>query len=151
MTRIKRVWIKNDCSRGVRVDGNGVRVGMFVTRRIYDVGSIVAISEPYCDICDRLGDWYVDLLCKEFQVSRDELPSLSGWTNRGHTRIDLLPRRLRIVEAKVLRAQDISDEEWGLLGANKSECSRIRVIGYDAWIRNTYLKLYKYELVDEIV
>ena len=145
MTRIKRVWIKNDCSRGVRV-------GMFVTKRCnYDVGSIVAISEPYCDICDRLGDSYVELLCEEFQVSRDELPNVSGWTNRGHTRIDLLPRRLRIIEAKVLRAQDISDEEWELLGANESESSRIKVIGYDAWIKNAYLKLYKYELVDEIV
>lgn len=139
MEKIKKAKIKGDVSR---------RVGMFATKKgLYEIGSIVSVSEPYCDIYDRLGSSYGDLLCKEYRLEISELSYISGWTNSRHTKAHLMPRRVRLVESKVSRVMNISDEEWALLGASDDEQSRIDVVGQDAWLWNTYLKLYRYELI----
>jgi hypothetical protein len=145
MKKIKKAWIKN-------LDD----VGMFATRvKVnYEVGSIVAASEPYYEVCMKMYDSneetlerYIGLLLDEYKPKDGSISSIAGWLNRKHTKGHLLPRRVRIVEARVSRVMGITDEEWRMLGANETEASRIGVIGYDAWIWNTYLKLYKYETI----
>ena len=132
---MKKVWIKSEREYGVFTS----------KKRYYEIGSVVAISEPYCLICERLGRSYVEFLSKELGVSEDDLPCVKGWTNRKDAKAELMPRRVRIVEVKVKRVSDISDEEWELMGASDDEKSREACVGRDSWLWNSYLRLYRYE------
>lgn len=143
----------------VRLEGKFIRkthiksmedVGMFVGKSTdFSVGSIIAASEPYLELCERLGDEYRDLLCKEYDVERDELFTIKGWTNRAYVRGDLMPRKVRIVASKMARVNEITDEEWAMLGVGQDMDSRIRFIGTDYWRWNKYVRLYKFEKVEE--
>ena len=141
----------------VRLEGKFVRktrikcmedVGMFVSKNTdFSVGSIVAASEPYLELCERLGDEYRDLLCKEYGVCRDELFAIKGWTNRAYVRGDLMPRKVKIVASKMVRVREITDEEWNMLGVDSD--NRVRFLGTDYWRWNKFVRLYKFEKVDE--
>jgi hypothetical protein len=143
----------------VRLEGKFIRkthiksleeLGMFVgTNTDFSVGSIIAASEPYLELCERLGDEYRDLLCKEYGVERDALFTINGWTNRAYVRGDLMPRKVRIVASKMARVNEITDEEWAMLGVGEDMDSRIRFIGPDYWRWNKYIRLYKFEKVEE--
>jgi hypothetical protein len=125
-------------------------VGMFVSKGAdFSVGSVIAASEPYCELCDRLGDEYMDLLCKEYNVGRDELFTINGWTNRAYVRGYLMPRKVKIVASKIVRVKDITEEEWAMLGVGQDLDSRTRFMGVDYWRWNKYVKLYKFEKVEE--
>lgn len=145
MEKIKKAWIKNTND-----------VGMFASKikTDYEVGSVIAASEPYFEVCVRMLDTnepvfekYMQLLLDEYEPEDEDVTSISGWLNRRHTKGHLLPRRVRIVEAKVSRPRKFTDEEWALLGAGESDESRIKAIGYDIWLYNSYVKLYKYETI----
>ena len=145
MKKIKKAWIKNPDD-----------IGMFVAtiKTDYEVGSVVAASEPYYEVCMKMYDSnedalekYIELLLDEYEPKDGSISSIAGWSNRRYTKGHLLPRRVRIVEAKVARPRKFTDEEWALLGANESDESRIRAIGYDIWLYNSYVKLYKYETI----
>lgn len=121
-------------------------VGMFTSKGTdFTVGSVIAASEPYFEICERLGKSYEDILCKEYNVERDELFCINGWLNRGYVRGDLMPRRVKIVASKMVRVRDITDEEWVMLGIGFCELDRQKFVGNDYWLWDKPVRLYKYE------
>ena len=73
----------------------------------YKVGEVVAIAQSYESIMDEsvrnsaLPGWsFADDHCDE-----------AGWNNKMFVRADLMKHRIRIIDVKVERLQDISDED----------------------------------------
>lgn len=77
----------------------------------YRVGEVVAIAQSY----NNAGvDPKIVLLmpipdCKEMLNCR--ITFSGGWNNKLFVRADLMPKRIRIINVKIERLQDISDEE----------------------------------------
>ena len=71
----------------------------------YAIGEEVAVAQSYGSIVEQdpendYGDYYV----KQFRYA-------PGWTNKMFVRADLMPHRIRIINIRVERLQDISDED----------------------------------------
>lgn len=74
----------------------------------YKVGEVVAISQPYKDIIERL-PMYSDAILGVDGIPRKEFKA--GWTNKMFVKADLLPHHIRITDVKVERLQSISDDD----------------------------------------
>lgn len=68
----------------------------------WHIGDVVAISQPYKDI---LSSAY----CDKYEL--DKLTHTKGWSNAMFTKADLMPHHIRIINIKIERLQDISDED----------------------------------------
>lgn len=136
---IPRAWVRNEA-----------RIGAFFNKgmELY-VGEEIAVSEPYCELCDRLGDGYRNLLAEIYGVEKDKIYTITGWTNRRYVKSELMPRRLRILDSKVVNVKDISEFEWTLLGVGEPEHERMKFVGKYAWMSNGVVRLYKYETVKD--
>lgn len=85
----------------------------------YKVGEIVAIAQSYKD-------------CGEFDVY--EAPKdTAGWNNKMFVKADLMPRKIRILDIRAEKLQDITDEDCLREGIYKDECK-------------TYFNGYAFEL-----
>ncbi len=62
---------------------------------------VVAVAQPYRDIRDIIGD---------IQDGKS-IKFMAGWNNKMFVRADLMPHQIRIMNVRVERLQDISDED----------------------------------------
>lgn len=77
-----------------------------VKKSRYQVGEVVAVAQSYQDCGDFVNgipQW--DIIAS--QVGTKTL----GWGNKLFVRADLMPHRIRIINVRVERLQDISDED----------------------------------------
>lgn len=73
----------------------------------YRIGETVAISQKYSELSwDKV---FYDKLCS--MCERLPQYELAGWDNKMFVRADLMPRRVIIIDAKLERLQDISEED----------------------------------------
>ncbi len=73
----------------------------------YRIGETVAISQKYSELS---WDWaFYDRLCS--MCERKPQYELAGWDNKMFVRANLMPRRVIIIDAKLERLQDISEED----------------------------------------
>lgn len=137
----------------------------------YKVGEVVAIAQSYESIMDEsvrnsaLPCWgFADDHCDE-----------AGWNNKMFVRADLMKHRIRIIDIKVERLQDISDEDClcegieehfngiqYVLKTNAGYCYQHpfdtpreafaslidKVSGNGTWESNPWVVAYSFELVD---
>ena len=137
----------------------------------YGVGEVVAIAQSYESIMDEsvrnsaLPCWnFADDHCDE-----------AGWNNKMFVRADLMKHRIRIIDVKVERLQDISDEDClcegieehfngiqYVLKTNAGYCYQHpfdtpreafaslidKVSGKGTWESNPWVVAYSFELVD---
>ena len=80
----------------------------------YRIGEIVAIAQAYSDIpWEHHEKWTAKGI--NLNVQKDGklkgLVELAGWNNKMFVRADLMPRRVIIIDAKLERLQDISEED----------------------------------------
>lgn len=81
----------------------------------YNVGEVVAVAQSYRD-CGGFS---------EFGKSRWEIIAASvgadngGWNNKMFVRSDLMPHQIRIIDVRIERLQDISDEDCLKEGVRK--------------------------------
>lgn len=142
----------------------------FVPTR-YKVGEVVAVAQSYKDVADEdvrghyLPRWsFIDDHCDE-----------AGWDNKRCVKSDLMPHRIRIVDIKVERLQDISEEdakkeglemvyygneEWYKIcdtkdGIKAAPTAREafsvlidKTSGKGTWKRNPWVVVYGFELVN---
>lgn len=115
------------------------------------VGSVVACSEPYCELVDEYGSKYKDMLCEEYNSSIEDLVKISGWTNRKNTKAYLMPKQVRILASKVVKCWDISEAEWAELGIvvreDTSGNKRKEYVGRTYWKNNYPIMIYRYKLL----
>lgn len=104
----------------------------------YFTGEIVAIAQPYKHV---FGDNYRET---------------AGWNNKLFVKPELMPHKIRIVNWKVERLQDISNEDCmkeGILTDDISMYRRIfaslidKINGKGTWERNPYVFVYEFELI----
>ena len=130
----------------------------------YKVGEVVAVAQRYKDIAL---DVPVELAA--------ELIKQPGWTNKMFTKADVLTHHIRIMEIRIERLQDISEEDclaegiWkahnvGLEGvtywyhglanspyrtAKEAYAALIdKICGKGTWKNNPYVFVYDFELSD---
>lgn len=128
----------------------------------YQIGEEIAIAQPYKDIC------LTDPIF--FEGMRKE----AGWSNKMFVAAEYMPHRIRIIDIKVERLQDISEEDamkegvekWmggyivtGIMerhGQNNAWFKSPRdaffrlftkLCGYKAWNTNPWVYAYTFELV----
>lgn len=87
----------------------------------YKVGEIVAVAQSYFDIWSNLvdiGDSYTYHGCKggfinaiNYHYKGVHHSQLSGWTNKMFVKAKLMPRKIRILDVRAERLQDITDED----------------------------------------
>lgn len=163
-------------------DSNGLNLTQMVlsgkktmTRRntrMYKVGDVVAIQQPYKDIAisDGTHGYYK---IGEHHYPQYEL-SGAGWYNKMFVRADLMPHHILITDVRQERLQDISDEDCmkeGVLSSCKhampfgipDKCGGFfyysnpheafseiidKVSGSGTWKSNPMVWVYEFELVD---
>lgn len=139
----------------------------------YKVGEVIAIAQPYKDIIECL-PMHSDAILGVDGIPRKEFKA--GWTNKMFVKADLLPHHIRIIDVKVERLQDISDDDilregvWQFYD-NKDLFYVSKNIGYaptvafpsareafaylidmvsgkGTWVFNPWVVAYSFELVD---
>ena len=137
----------------------------------YKVGEVVAIAQSYESIMDE-SVRNSALPCRSFA---DDHCDEAGWNNKMFVRADLMKHRIRIIDVKVERLQDISDEDClcegieehfngiqYVLKTNAGYCYQHpfdtpreafaslidKVSGKGTWESNPWVVAYSFELVD---
>lgn len=136
----------------------------------YKIGEVVAVAQSYNDAGKEA----------EFETHDEALAMIllskqreKGWNNKMFVRADLMPHQIRILDFKVERLQDISDEDClkeGLIKRTDEFISEYfytyhgadmnyayiktafadlidKVSGKGTWERNPYVFAYEFELV----
>ena len=70
----------------------------------YKVGEVLAVAQAYRDVYDQL-----DL--ERLRVSNGFLMENKGWSDRQYVRADFMPNKIRIINVRAERLQDITDED----------------------------------------
>lgn len=136
-----------------------------VARSRYKIGEEVAIAQAY-----RVAACNVDYSDKKIE----EVDCSKGWKNKMFVKADLMPHRIRIVNIRAERLQEISDEDCfaeGVVqqhgeGANGEIFSYIpyekplyitpreayaalidKISGKGTWASNPYIFVYEFELI----
>lgn len=145
----------------------------FVEKRLklpYEVGEVVAIAQSYKDA----GVIFLPEEDDEFGCYNFPAEQTHGWTNKMFTRADLMPNRIRIINVRVERLNDISEDDCfkeGIYASNSHEigygipwvygfdkCKELyftpreayaalidRISGKGTWEGNPYVFVYEFE------
>lgn len=148
----------------------------------YEIGEKVAIAQSYKSVYDekeeqegnsKANEWWSRLydLCKDDKIEPMFTP---GYRNKFFVRADLMPHHIRIINIKVERLQDISNEDCLKEGVEKWNDSFIvcsimergknnkcffsprdafnslinRVGRWDTWVKNPWVMAYEFRLID---
>lgn len=136
----------------------------------YKVGEVVAVAQAYKHCIN-------DILIKygyKTDIAAMVYSKLAGWTNKMFVKAEMTPHRIRIMDIRVERLQDISDEDClkeGIWKANNVGLNGItywypnlsnstfrtpqeafaalidRISGKGTWERNPYVFAYEFELL----
>lgn len=82
-----------------------------VKKSRYKVGDVVAVAQSYEAIRNERHKDYCNDIYNPFGAKEPDLESEPGWTNKMFVSADLMPHQLRIMNVRVERLQDISDED----------------------------------------
>ena len=80
----------------------------------------------------------------------NKVKALPGWYNKKYVCAEVMPRRVEVLSAEVVRVSEISEELWHLLGVdwvNKDmELDRKkRLVGTNAWVNDNEVIVYRYK------
>lgn len=147
---IRKVSIKSRLDNGAFIGG----VSKFA------VGEEVSVCEMYSYLCNVIGKKEGKAAKEAFErkvaeghgVDVTRIGALSGWNNRKHVKPELMPRKVRIESAEVVNVQDISDDDWHLMGVdwmNKEFETPVKVdyVGSTRWATNAKVVLYRYSTI----
>lgn len=124
----------------------------------FQVGEEVAASENYQCVYDRLkrvgGVKEAEAFRKrvaEFEgVEVMRTNGLAGWFNAKCVKPELMPRRVEIVSCEEVKAREICDEDWHLMGVDwvregyADACKR-QYVGEANWDANKDVVIYRYK------
>lgn len=148
----------------------GEIIGDIIPR--YNVGEVVAISQPYKTLYPN-ADF-------EMEDSYHFLTESKGWNNKMFVKADLMPHHIKITDVRVERLQDITDEDclkegiMHFIPADDEECTEEgygyltsdgglfmfdtpreayaslinKICGKGTWERNQWVEAYTFEKVD---
>lgn len=74
----------------------------------YKIGEVVAVAQKYADL---MGNDIFRCLCQFHGVSLKAISSNKGYNNKMFVRADLMPHLIRIIDIRVERLLEISDED----------------------------------------
>lgn len=74
----------------------------------YKIGEVVAVTQKYADL---MGNDIFRCLCQVHGVSLKAISSQKGYNNKMFVRADLMPHLIRIIDIRVERLLEISDED----------------------------------------
>lgn len=117
----------------------------------FKVGEEVAVAEDYFNLCLRVGRGYMKDIAKAHGIEEvNKVKALPGWYNKKYVCAEVMPRRVEVLSAEVLRVSEISEELWHLLGVdwvNKDmELDRKkRLVGTNAWVKDSEVIVYRYK------
>ena len=140
----------------------------------YKVGDVLAIAQSYNDIFDELEQKYGKAQANEWWCNALDsvgggLDTSAGYKNKMFVRADFMIHRIRFINVRLERLQDISDEEClreGIKQVNfihyAFENSSLlylypreafaelidKVCGKGTWENNPFVAAYSFELVD---
>jgi len=132
----------------------------------YEVGEVVAIAQSYESVYHEYGLETMDMLVSSLKYN-------AGWTNKMFVKAEYMPNHIKIINIKVERLQDISDEDCLREGikedfkgvqysfdSNIGFCGQYpyntpreafaaligKVSGKGTWESNPYVWVYEFEL-----
>lgn len=138
----------------------------------YQPGEVVAVAQRYSELA-----WDAHLYEEMKSLCKGGMPQyhLKGWDNKMFVRADLMPHQIRIIDIKVERLQDISEEDCLKEGVLRREIIPFRTIeikyqvpktviykdnpidafaalidkvsGKGTWVLNPFVFVYSFELV----
>lgn len=138
----------------------------------YKIGEIIAIAQSYKEV----GINFIQKENDEFGCYNFPTEQTAGWNNKLFVKAELMPHHIRIIDIKIERLQDISDDDcikegidrwkaqgkiyYGFFDYVKNKFCRYRtpreafaalidrVSGKGTWNKNPYVAAYKFELID---
>lgn len=165
------IQVYADAIEHARYESDSIRAKFeyILKRSPYKVGEIVAIQQAY-KYLDEEVDLYkflhMDNIHERFS---EECKTHKGWTNKMFVKAELMHHHIRIIDIRVERLQDISDEDClqegvvrftsgynfvgnedtAYLTPSKAFAALIdKVSGRGTWERNPLVWVYSFELVD---
>ena len=84
----------------------------YLGKQQYQVGEVVAIAQKYKDIEK---DWFITHLIPDYLTS-------AGYTNKMFVKSELMPYKIEILNVRVERLQDITDEDCIKEGVKIGKC-----------------------------
>lgn len=100
----------------------------------YQVSEVVAIAQKYKDIIDTLKDPYMtDAKCW--------MPNSKGYNNKMFVRSEFMPRKIEILNVRVERLQDITDED----------CIKEGISSYDTSGKNYIETVYGVDMINKFI
>ena len=81
----------------------------------YKVGEIVAVAQSYYNILKEMSKTYKSyhkpIIYNLFRSQQPNLEETAGWTNKMFVKPEIMPHQIRITSIKVMRLQDINDQD----------------------------------------
>lgn len=135
--------------------------GAFVGKRDrYELGEELAVAEAYHFIYERLmqedkesGIEFMHRVAEAHRVDVEKVRSLAAWFNADKVIPELMPRRIKVVEAFTVKAQEIVPELWAEMGlkwvSEEFELKKKKqYIGSTKWNSNGNVIIYRYSLYE---
>ena len=93
-----------------KLEGIELLMHYFLTERRgklpYDIGEVVAVAQSYRD-CGGVNEYGVPM----WEIISQRVDSTNaGWNNKRFVKGDLMPHQIRIIDVRIERPQDITDE-----------------------------------------
>lgn len=94
----------------------------------YTIGEIVAVAQPYARVyAEKVEDWamhkYHSPREDAAEAFKREMERTKGWSDQRFVRADLMPHQIRIVNIRVERLQDVTEEDCLKEGIRKSDAN----------------------------
>ena len=147
---IRKVSIKSRLDNGAFIGGASK----------FGVGEEVSVCEMYSYLCNVIEkkegkgamEAFKRKVAEGHGVDVARIGALSGWNNRTYVKPELMPRKVRIESAEIVNVQDISDDDWHLIGVDwMSEefaiPKKADYVGKLRWATNAKMVLYRYSTI----
>lgn len=127
----------------------------------FQVGEEVAVSECYLSVYERIkrnegikaAEEYRKKVVEFEGVELGRSNGVAGWYNAKYVKPELMPRRVEIVSCEEVKARDISDEDWHLMGVDwiregYADARKRQYIGEANWDANKAVVIYRYKTLE---
>jgi hypothetical protein len=131
--------------------------GAFIGKRDkYELGEELAVAEAYCFIYERLmredkdaGIEFMHRVAEAHRVDVEKVKSIAAWFNAEKVKAELMPQKVKVVEAFTVRAQEIVPELWAEIGlkwvSEEFELHKKKqYVGPTKWNGNGNVIIYRY-------
>lgn len=106
----------------------------YLCKQQYQVGEVIAIAQKYKDIIDTLKEpCMTDAKCW--------MPNSAGWNNKMFVKAEFMPHQIEILDVRVERLQDITDED----------CIKEGISSYDTSGKNYIETVYGVDMINKFI